>query len=608
MGPFVVAVSLPGAEAQLSRLDAYLLGDGGWRVLVAEPQLRIFGITARPIPLQRLGLDGWILGSIFTRSGNPAALASFNGERTPTQCASRLCDHYWGRYVALLQCAGSELAAYRDPSGAVDCLLLQHQGLQIAASTLPPALLDYVGRSLAIDWRGVARGLQYTGAFSADVPFVGLHGVTPGALAGFQGRTVTETQLWRPSAFVSGRPPDAPDLEAKVRMTVDRCIGALAKVSGPILMEASGGLDSSVVAATLARCGAPVRAWLNHVTTDPAGDERDYAQALMDHIGGTLTVRHRHEDEVSATALSASATGLRPSINALDQQHDEDVLAAADAVGATSIFTGHGGDGLFFVTPLPSIAADLRRRAGLGALFSSELGDLARWTRRSGWSLISLGLADRLPERWAGGVYAPWLVGAADHPGPPHPWLEGLDRLGPAKRHHVEELVLTLMFGGASRRTERCDVVHPLLSQPVLELCLSVPIDRLVQGGRDRALARRAFSDRLPEKIWSRRSKGELGASAGRRITAGLPSLRPFLLDGVLVGQGLLDRNQLESVLDPAHLAQHGGYIDLLRTAAVEGWARHWSERLRGLHRVAAVESQCAVEEGQDAVEISPDV
>jgi len=581
MGPFVAVFSLKAAEAQLSRLDAAVLSDPAWKVLVAEPRMRIFGTRSSTIPLQRLGRHGWILGSIFTQGGAPANLGSFEGVGDAEGRTRRLCDHYWGRYVALLGSASGDLVAFRDPSGAVDCFLLQHEGLRIAASTLPPGLLRCTGACLAIDWRAVSQGVRYIGAFSAGVPFFGLHGVSPGALACFKSGGVAETQLWRPSTFVQGSAPQGRDLGPQIRMTVDRCIGALAAVSGPILMEASGGLDSSVVAATLARVGAPVRAWLNHVTRDPAGDERAYAQRLIDHIGGELTVCYRDEHPVDVAALSATATSVRPSINALDQRHDEDVLAAADAAGVRSIFTGHGGDGLFFVTPMASIAVDLRRRTGLLGLFSSELGDLARWTRRSSWSLMSQALKRSVRDRWAGGLYAPWLVGDVETSSPPHPWLEGLSDVTPAKRHHVEDLVLTLMFGGASRRSERYDLVHPLLSQPIMELCLSIPIDLLVQGGRDRALARQTFKDRLPEEIWSRRSKGELGATAGRRITAGLPSLRPFLLDGLLARQGLIDRVQLEPVLNPTYLAQYGGYIDILRTAAIEAWARHWTERLR---------------------------
>jgi asparagine synthase (glutamine-hydrolysing) len=168
---------------------------------------------------------------------------------------------------------------------------------------------------------------------------------------------------------------------------------------------------------------------------------------------------------------------------------------------------------------------------------------------------------------------------------PPHPWLTGLDRLPPGKRAHVRRITAALVTHLASRRAEAVDLVHPLLTQPMLELCLSLPTMQLTAGRRGRDLARRAFGDRLPEMVRERRSKGDLSADFGRALAASLPALRAHLLDGRLAAEGVIDRERTDAVLDADHLAWRGDYGDVMTAAAIESWVRVWEARLERWRR-----------------------
>ena len=114
----------------------------------------------------------------------------------------------------------------------------------------------------------------------------------------------------------------------------------------------------------------------------------------------------------------------------------------------------------------------------------------------------------------------------------------------------------------------------------MVEWCLGLPIDLLTAGGRDRALARDAFVDRLPTEIRNRSSKGDLTAFLGRQIVADLPFLRDHLLDGRLVQQGVIDRTRLEAALDRDRIQWQGGFAELSLAAVIESWVRHWEARL----------------------------
>jgi asparagine synthase (glutamine-hydrolysing) len=137
-------------------------------------------------------------------------------------------------------------------------------------------------------------------------------------------------------------------------------------------------------------------------------------------------------------------------------------------------------------------------------------------------------------------------------------------------------LALTQLHRGATRYGRRLEVVHPLLAQPVLELCLSLGVWVLTRGGRDRALARAAFADRVPAAVLARRSKGELTSLYTRTVAASLPFLREHLLEGCLVSAGILDAPALAAMLDPDVLIRRADAAEVLSAAAIESWARRW--------------------------------
>ena len=157
-----------------------------------------------------------------------------------------------------------------------------------------------------------------------------------------------------------------------------------------------------------------------------------------------------------------------------------------------------------------------------------------------------------------------------------HPWLADLTGLGPGKRQQILGFASNLGLHSPSQRTRRVDLLHPALSQPVMEAVLATPTYQLTKGGHDRLLARDAFADRLPTILLQRRSKAELSGYYGRVLAANLDQLRPHLLEGRLAGQGLIDRDQVEAALRVEHLIWQGGYGELMILALVESWLQAW--------------------------------
>ncbi|OYZ43400.1 MAG: hypothetical protein B7Y31_04035 [Novosphingobium sp. 16-62-11] len=146
----------------------------------------------------------------------------------------------------------------------------------------------------------------------------------------------------------------------------------------------------------------------------------------------------------------------------------------------------------------------------------------------------------------------------------------------PGKRDHVHAILASLAHVDGYPRHAIAPTRFPLLSQPVVETALRIPSWLWVEGGQDRAVARAAFANRLPDLIRDRRSKGALDGYALAAIEQQTRELLPFLLDGHLARQGLLDLARVESALrQRARRADPRAHL-LLPLIDTESWLRAW--------------------------------
>lgn len=516
----------------------------------------------------RLG-DWIVLGDAFA---HPDRLSS-----APPRTAEDVVDRLWGRYLAVrCDAQGRPIAVVRDASGAVDGLVWRGANAVVIASVAAPWMLEATRPTLAIDPAAV-HAVLHAPSRAWDLSLLsGLTSLAPGSALDLE-RGLAARSVWRPADFLDrARGLSVAAAGDRLRQRVDQAVVALSADDRPVAVEASGGLDSSIVASSVKAAGRPVRAWLHTYGADPEADERVFAEGLAQSLDVALDPLPRPDGALSTTDFETLSPEARPGFNAMDPLNDAVAAAHLRARGARVLLTGKGGDAVFLQAFGAAVFDDLRRRRGLAALWSPTLVAAARWEGRSVWSILSRdgrGPAASGPSGTPG-----WLTPLASR-APPHPWLTDSPRLGPARRIQIEGLIDGPGFSAASRQTVVADLRHPLLAQPVVEACLSIPTDRLTLG-RDRGLARRAFADRLTPAIAARRSKGDLTAYYGRRIARSLPALRPWLLDGALCAQGLLDRRRIEQALTTEHLIWRGGYREIMIAATMESWWRTWTGRI----------------------------
>ena len=229
------------------------------------------------------------------------------------------------------------------------------------------------------------------------------------------------------------------------------------------------------------------------------------------------------------------------------------------------------------------MAADLwsDRRSVTGRL--SALKDIAHWSRVSIWKALGIALRDRfrthtrLPLPQVTHAFLGKRAGGAEQRSP---WVVGTEHLPPAKQLQVWMLANCRSAFGASWCSQGRRMIHPLLSQPLIEHVLAIPAIDLTHGRRERALARTAFSRRLPAMLIDRRGKGDLTLYFGRMLAGSTVFLREYLLDGLLAAHNVIDRAALEPILTPDTLMTQDHYSELMTTIILERWARGWSARL----------------------------
>ncbi|WP_326521578.1 asparagine synthase C-terminal domain-containing protein [Sphingomonas abietis] len=532
--------------------------------------------------------DGFtIVGCIFERSNGAVQEAGVFPDLSGMRDFERLCQHLvhsaWGAYVLLGR--GKErpggVDVFRDPIGMLDAFTWRSGSVRLIGSH-PEQWLDICpADDVAIDWPRIAELLAFPGSVAEASALHGVDAVPAGVHMHMDtfgaGRS---RRFWSPVDYCQSRSVDA-SAEALADV-VDSCVGRWRRSYDMIASEVSGGLDSAIVAASGGRNAPRIQAAFNFFSGDAGGDERSYARAVCEYLSISLRetecdVRGFNVDDVSDMPI-----GVRPGLGSVSLFHDRKLARELSEFGADAMLTGQGGDAVFFQPATPLVASD----QGLTRLLSSPttLMDIARWTRVPVWPLLKQALRSAAAHKAfsvpPNGMPACMPV----KPGKPHyDWLSGAEHLPPAKQLQIWALINSRAAFGPSWCSSVVEVIHPLMSQPLVEHVLGLSTLQLTEGRRNRGLARRAFAGRLPRVVIDRTGKGALTFHFGRRLARSSRFLRSFLLDGLLAAKGIVDPNALEAVLTSQALMQSDVYSELLTMILLEQWVRTWQARLEDI-------------------------
>lgn len=521
-----------------------------------------------------------LIGEIFPRAGFsiPRIIGPLSFEK-PQLAARCVSDLVWGRYAMF--CAGRDgnsVAWFRDPSGSQRLYEWQIGPYTVLTDAITPRLTHCLGQRPKIDWHRLSQLMVQTEMAASFSALENVDIVIPGQLRALEGQQVISETIWSPSQFARrNRHADCHEIRKTAANCMEHWLGDHSKVT----VELSGGLDSSLVAALIATSNrAPRIQGLNIIPRSPGGDESIYARAVSEKWGFGLIETIADPGALDYLELLKHTPVVEPAVYGLDILADRTSSDLAAAVGATRIFSGQGGDAVFFQPHTPLIASDYLRVAGPSPRFLTLAQRCAKADSTSIWSVLKRALTNdsTLARRPIPiGIAGPVARNAWDAPQMVHPWMEEAQELPAGKRMQIAMLANCQLFHRATQTSQQQRLVHPLLSQPLVELCLATALWELVPDERDRGFVRDCFGRLLPTLVRQRQGKGEASGFYNRAIATHLATLRPFLLEGVLASKGLVSPDKLSDILDPQHLLWKDDHPIVGSLVSLEIWARQWA-------------------------------
>lgn len=527
--------------------------------------------------------SGLLVGSVHGYSDEEElaeALEDLSRDPNPAITARRLATNIWGRYLAILwDEAANDHVLFRDPSGFLPCYRIVLADRVCIASDID-LLITTTGHKPSIDWQEVRGHLRQWEVRSKRTCLRGIDELSPGYAEWADSPSRHPSRIWSPWEFTSpATTPSYDEASEVLRGLVEQCASAHCDraPTRPVLVPVSGGIDSSIVCAGLARAGREF-ACVTIATEDRSGDERTYARALAGHFG--VGLQESFYDPCHIDLARSSSDHLpRPVTKPFVQETRRLFRQAAENVGAQIILDGNGGDSLFCYLHSSSPISDRLIMEGPGARVVRTAIDVARITGCSLPTLarvaarhlvrrprLDLPTSDHLLTRVNDAAYKRAIL---------TPYFDDTTERQYGKHAHVAMLLRMQNFIEGYERSGAISLISPLLSQPLVEYCLSIPTWYWCNGGINRAFARHAFRDDLPPAILSRTSKAGPDSFLHRIFQLNRTLLHERLLEGHLATEGILDRAATASAL-----ASGGRAVQrLLELAEVEAWIESWMQR-----------------------------
>ena len=518
---------------------------------------------------------GFVFGERFGRAeADPSPPCSEHVDCTPIWVEER-----WGAYIAILiDRAFDVVRVLRDPSGARPCYLSKLAGVEVFFS----AAEDFIALAPNVepDLGFVRAFLRHPAHLGRHTGFVGVVELAPGECAVYARECAHIERYWTPHSFhLRSAPLDFAEGRRALRGAAEACVQACGAKHTKIALRLSGGFDSSVMLALLRRHTEADLVCVNEFWDGaPEGDERAQARTAAEMWDVGLHELHVDPHQVDyARCLSAPLT-VKPTMALLGLGNAEND-GFFESLGCTIIASGQGGDHLFHRSRTPWIAADaLRDGRPSDELFRIAL-DTARLTRCSVWDVLATMAKGAVGWKMDFGrcseVMGVLIDVADDEVEEPHAWLADLRRATPARRLRVHQLLHALGYFDESILAPGLNPRALLLSQPIIETCLRIAPYVMTAGGRERALARAAFADLIPDQVAQRVGKGETTRFFAAVLAANRDWMRSILLEGRLVEAGVVDRRALQRALAGPWLQDGVAADGLYALIAAECWLRN---------------------------------
>ncbi|HSZ10445.1 MAG TPA: asparagine synthase C-terminal domain-containing protein [Steroidobacteraceae bacterium] len=557
------------------------------------------------IPLH--GRHGVAVGTLFATNDSPTDVCATRttklGERRTKEIADTagrsLIASHWGSYVLFLKRPELRcVTILRGPVSPLPCFWVLVGGVRIFFSSVDDCL-DLGIAPLSINWDCVLAQAAGGDYLTHETGIKEISTVLCGEAFEFSASGSSQRLYWNPASLSpSSTAEDLIEAANLMRAQTQLCINAWASPHDTILLELSGGLDSSIVLACLRRAQTRPNVISVNFYSRGAGDERRFARSMTDPHGLELIEMESDAALDFRTFLNCALTA-NPVLNFSAYDAEPKLIRIAGERKATAIFTGEIGDDIFGHSPSPEVLTECLATYGFSLRTLLAAIDYAELTRVSLWRALNQAIQYRRWQKrtsyWSFYRYRHWLRYSNERyliskdavnnyerslSRWIHPWFQNVQDMPAGRAMLIYALIMATStwshspFGGSSRNLFK----SPIASQPLVEAFARITSCLHFAGGENGAVAREAFRLQLSDMVLERGTgKGTPELWIRDLVESNRSFLRELLLGGILVGRNILDKKKTEEILSRDVTKTHVGVGELIRQLYIESWLRRWT-------------------------------
>lgn len=542
--------------------------------ILHEPELRGYQILEEAHQL--------LVGKCFLKtSGSPV-----RGENLTNP--EDFIEKTWGNYLLFSWDNNtSQLEILKDPVGQIPLFYCEIEKCVLFSSELS-LLQSLLGDSPAYDWHYFANFLLQGNFISQSSPFLQIKDLVPGFRLCLSAKMAEQIPTWRLENYCT------PCEDRDIVKTLQSVIQSWTSSYPEIFLEFSGGLDSSAILYCLKSISKPEQSLTAVNVFDSfvrSSNELFHAERISQHAAVSLEKMDSAIIPPLSPAVPLSFKPNRPSAMFTYLLMEQEIYNRAKNPSQALFMCGQGGDEIFMAPPTIGSLNDLILNRQWNQV-KNKLRDLSYFYQIPIYSLLKTFMGNlwryflRVPYRSC--IIeekideSPWISKELLNLSKKklkHPYLsQYAKKLPPGKWNQLEFIFKGLAGIHQDIKPWPDARFYPLLSQPMIELALSIPTFDLYDQGHDRYPFRSSISRFFnTDYVW-RKDKGETSGVFQRGLQKNRELALSLCLEGRFAKEKLIDREKLETEIHKFLLGGRGCQWPMTRLIAAELYFSYWQD------------------------------
>lgn len=494
-------------------------------------------------------------------------------------------NHIWGRYLIVYYQEDGSLKIARDPTGLLPLYYYNDSHVSLFSSDVR-FIYDVLEKKPAINLLYLMKFIIGGHHFSTLSPFEGIHELPPGKMLLLAAIKPKMDSLWGILHEVGKHTIyDPQSYKERLLDCAHYCVSAWIEGAEALGVEFSGGIDSSALVLLLKSHLPPDFPFfaINYFHPDvPSSNETSHTRNFVKEH----KIRLIEYDWRNALPFSKPLQEIkrfnRPFPSLIDHKLDEALLKQFWDYKNIEYLNGYGGDNIFLAAPPISIIADLISNGNL-MLAYQKTKDLSK--------LYNLPILNFLKESFYV-LRKKSQLSINNHRMPS--WLshdlmlsskmnldsdyieETFSHLTDAQQVRMKHLYTAFSYADQGLRDPDVLLIHPFLSQPLVELALSIPIENTFNDQYSRVHFRDAFNHAFKSKTFFRRSKGEVTGVLLAGMIQNRKRVQELCFEGLFARKGVINLERLHRTFNEIQAGKIEDLDPFLNLAAIEIWAEPW--------------------------------